>query len=748
MKPLASRAPVDIVLVGGGHAHIQVLKDFAMRPARGVRLTVVLDRPIAVYSGMVPGYVAGQYSREELEIDVLPLARLAGARVILSAATGLDPGARTVELDGRPPVPFDLVSLDIGSTVAGLDTPGVREHALPTRPIGRFVHTVEDRLETTRRRGGAPRVVVVGAGAGGVELAFTLSARFGAVPGGAEISLIESGPRILPGYAERLAARVEDAAAERGIRVRVDSPVEAVGRDHVVVDGTRVETELVVWVTGAAPSPSFDASGLPVDDRGFVSTGDALEVVGVPGVFAVGDCATMSSAPWIPRAGVYAVRQGPVLAENLRRAAGGARPRRYRPQRDFLTLLNLGDGTAIGTKWGLSVAGRAVFRLKDRIDRRFVEAFTVLDASDRVAPEFHAEARMRGEMEVACGGCAAKLGQGDLERVMERLSISSSSGAVEVGPGDDAAVVRAPDGLRVVSSVDQFRALTDDPWLTGRIGAVNAASDVLAKGVAPGFAQAVIALPESAAPDEREELLFQIMDGARLAFAALGVELIGGHTTTATDLLVGFEVAGFAGPEDRLLTVDRLAPDHVLILTKPLGTGVLFRADMMGRARGPWVEAAVASMLRANDAAVRIAIERGATAATDVTGFGLARHLATALRPSGVGARVHLSALPVLPGVEALLASGLRSTFHEENARDVRAIAFGDGAVAHPLAPLLFDPQTSGGLLFGVPASATEDTLAALHAAGYEDAAAIGTTLPHPDIPLEVTVDGAVDPGG
>jgi len=723
-----------LVLVGGGHTHIQVLKRFAMDPPPGVRTTVVVDTPIAVYSGMVPGFVSGQYRAEELEIDVLPLARLAGARVILARAVGLDPRARRLALAGRPEIEYDLVSFDIGSTVGGLDTPGVREHALPTRPIGRFVGAVEARLAELERCPGAPcRVVVVGAGAGGVELAFTLRerlAREGAEP---RVTLLEAASGPLPGASPRLASRVARAAAARGIEIVPGVTVDAVEEDAVLAGGRRVPSDLTVWVAGAAPNPALADAGLPTDDRGFLRTDPTLRVMGHDDIFAVGDCGSPAAHPWVPKAGVYAVRQGPALVDNLRSAlAAGGLVRRYRPQRDFLTLLNLGDGTAIGAKWGLSFEGRWVFRWKDRIDRAFMRRYRILGEDDAVTAEFAPLAGMRDRMDILCGGCAAKLGQGALERALERLGPGERAPAVELGieEGDDAAAVVTPTGTRVVSSVDQFRGFTDDPFLVGRVGAVNAASDILAKGISPEIAQAIIALPESAPPAEREDLLLQVLAGARRALDDLGVSLVGGHTTTASELLVGFLVEAFAGPDERLLALSGLESGATLILTKPLGTGVLFHADMKGRLRGRWFEAAVESMLRPNDGAARIARSFGATAATDVTGFGLARHLAGMLRASDLAADVDVRALPRLPGAGPLLAAGLRSTFHDENERAAPGIEFAPEARDHENLPLLFDPQTSGGLLFGVSPAAADDVLAALVDAGYGGAAAIGSTRP------------------
>jgi len=393
--PSTGRIRHDVVLVGGGHAHIQVLGRWAMAPPSAARLTLIVDRPIAVYSGMVPGFVAGQYSREDLEIDVRPLARRAGAGCIVAAATGLDPGARTVLLDGRPPLAYDTVSFDVGSTIAGLETPGVREHAIATRPIGDFVRRVDSALAgAAAAPDGDPfRVVVVGAGAGGVEVAFALAARLRRPRGSrAQVLLLDGAPRVLPGHAPSAARRVEAAAAARGIAIRCGARVDRVEAHAVhLAGGERVAASLVAWVTGAAALPIFAGSGIETDERGFARIRPTLQCVGRDDVFAVGDCAAWPGTG-LAKAGVYAVRQGPVLARNLlARARGEARLPSYRPQRDFLSLLNLGDGRAIATKWGVSVEGAALFALKDWIDRRFVRRFRVPGGDDAPAPGFEAE---------------------------------------------------------------------------------------------------------------------------------------------------------------------------------------------------------------------------------------------------------------------------------------------------------------------------------------------------------------------
>jgi selenide,water dikinase len=366
----------DLVLVGGGHTHVQVLRRWIARPVAGVRLTVVLDRPEAVYSGMVPGFVAGDYATHELEIDVAALARRAGAELVLAPATGIDPKRRRIFADGRAPIAWDVASLDVGSTIRGHDLPGVCEHALATRPIRTLVDRLAARVEeASRGAAAAQRGRVVGAGAAGVEVACTLDARIRHRGVRAEITVGTDEAEFLTGYPRRVAERMRRELDRRCVAVRERVRAIAVERDTLVLETARLPADLVVWATGAAPLPFLARSPLPHDDAGFLRVRPTLQVERHDELFAAGDCATLASAPWVPKAGVYAVRQGPVLDANLRALLAGHRLRLFRPQRHFLSLLNLGDRRALAAKWGLVAVGGWVWRLKDRIDRRFVERF-------------------------------------------------------------------------------------------------------------------------------------------------------------------------------------------------------------------------------------------------------------------------------------------------------------------------------------------------------------------------------------
>ncbi len=364
------------LLVGAGHAHVEVLRRAIGNPPAGARLVLVVDRQPAIYSGMVPGFVAGQYRATELAIDAVGLARRAGAEIVLEAVRRVDATRQCVVTATGREIFYDIASLDVGSGVLGSDLPGVAALALCVRPIENLIAGVGALIARARGLSGRRpfRLLVVGAGAGGVELAFCFDARLRAETGGpVEVTLIDRGETMLPGAAASLVRRVTRAAGRRGIQLAFGATVAGLAPGLVRLgDGRTREADAVVWSPGPAAHAFLRESGLPVDARGFVRVRPTLQVEGIDSLFAVGDCASLAG---MKKAGVYAVRSGPILAANLERLRTGHAPRAYRPQREFLSLLNLGDGNAIGVERGISFEGRWVMRLKDRIDRRFVEKY-------------------------------------------------------------------------------------------------------------------------------------------------------------------------------------------------------------------------------------------------------------------------------------------------------------------------------------------------------------------------------------
>jgi selenide,water dikinase len=410
----------DIVLVGAGHAHIEVLRSLGAKPMPGARLTLVTRQAFTPYSGMLPGLIAGLYSFDEAHIHVRPLCAFAGARLVLAEASGLDLAGKRVLCGNLEPIPFDILSIDTGSTPNTRQTPGAAEHAIAVKPVDGLLASLDAVRGRMLARDGKARICVVGGGAGGVELMLALERRLrrdildaalitnllpslrakrsnpesrmtlgsprrcaprddagdGATritPSGLSFTLLSAGD-ILPAFPWRMRARFRAILAERGVEI-VTGTASRVESGAVRLEGGGALTfDELFWVTEASAAPWLDETGLKLDARGFIEVAQTLESASHAGVFAAGDVASIRGFA-LPKAGVYAVREGPALAENLRRAASGEALKVYKPQRRILSLITTGERYAIGARNGLIVEGAWVWRWKDWIDRRFMRRY-------------------------------------------------------------------------------------------------------------------------------------------------------------------------------------------------------------------------------------------------------------------------------------------------------------------------------------------------------------------------------------
>ncbi|MEA3410123.1 MAG: selenide, water dikinase SelD [Pseudomonadota bacterium] len=740
MKPgTASPVAKDLVLIGGGHAHVTVLRRFGMKPVSGLRLTLITRDIHTPYSGMLPGYVAGHYTYDECHIDLGPLARFAGARLYHCEVEGLDLTKRRVLVRERPPVGFDLLSVNTGSRPRTVDVPGALEHAMPVKPIDEWLtrwQSLQDRVLASE---GVFRIAVVGGGAGGVELALSTQHRLrqllserGDDPGRLHFELLTDVPTIFPTHNTGVRRRFERVLAQRDIELLTGHRVIGVTPDSVIVEGRGARpADSVQWVTRAS-APDWPAeAGLAVDGEGFIRVDESLRSISHPEVFAAGDIAAMADPR--PKSGVFAVRQGPVLTENLRRAATGRRLTRYRAQRSFLGLISTGDRYAVASRGGWSLEGKSLWRLKDWIDRRFMDRFNRLPemAEDRrpgLATGIADESAIRelSTLAMRCGGCGAKVGSTVLSRVIRQLPDQPVREDVVIGldAPDDAAVFRVPEDRVMVQSVDYFRAFIDDAWTFGRIAANHALGDVFAMGAE---AQSVLAIATVPYGRERvvEETLHDLLGGALKAMEPTGAVLAGGHSSEGAELAFGLTVNGLIDA-DRLLRKGGLQPGDAIVLTKPLGTGTLFAADMRHRARGRWIDNAIDQMLVSNLDAARCLHRAGATACTDVTGFGLLGHLVEMTRAADVDAEVRIEQVPLLDGAAETVAAGILSSLQPQNLRLRRAVRDLEQVAGHPLYPLLFDPQTAGGLLAGIPGDRVVECVTELRRLGYPATTIIG----------------------
>ena len=747
MPMQASEQPIlrDLVLVGGGHSHVVVLHMLAMQPEPGLRITLICTDIDTPYSGMLPGYISGHYGFDDVHIDLGRLAAFAGARFIHGEVNGLDRSGQRVLIKGRPAVPYDLLSINTGSTPNVRQVEGARAHAVPVKPIAQFNQRWLKLLERVRGLRDRFTVAVVGGGAGGVELVLSMQYRLrqelqnqGKSPDLLHFVLLTSGDTILPTHNPGVRERFARVLKERRVAVHTRAEVIEVSPGCLhTQDGRTFDADETMWVTQAGGPAWLQSTGLTLDEHGFIQINDRLQTLDDPKIFAAGDVASFTSRP-LEKAGVFAVRMGPPLVKNLRLALRGQPLVTYDPQRSWLALISTGDRYAVASRGALGFAGAWVWTWKDWIDRRFMRRFTELPAmapssASSVAPAsslaLSAEESQQAISAIAmrCGGCGAKVGASILSRALGSLQpVERADVLIGLHAPDDAAVVRVPPGKAMVHTVDFFRSFIDDPYLFGKVAANHALGDIFAMGAEPQSATAVATVPPGLEA-KVEDLLLQMMSGAVEVLNAAGCALVGGHTGEGRELALGFAINGLIDEQmDGVMRKGGMRPGDVLLLTKPIGTGTLFAAHARHAAKGRWIDAALTSMVVSNQTGAQILRAHGATACTDLTGFGLLGHLVEMTRPSGVDAELQLSALPVLDGAVECVEAGIVSSLQPANVRLRRALRNAEGFVSNPRYPLLFDPQTAGGLLASVPTERAAACIRALKDAGYVHTAAIG----------------------
>ena len=361
-----------LLLLGGGHAHLHVLKSLAEKPLPGVAVTLMSPYPRQVYSGMLPGWVSGHYAIEDCVVPLAPLCRAAGVTFVEAAVTRIDFSTCVAHSSRQGEAPFDVLSIDTGPTANVSVIPGAAEHATSVRPLESFIDAyprIAAEVAARAHAGKDSRIVFVGGGAAGVELSLSMHHALRALR--ATFALV-SAENTLPG---RVGPRLHRLMRERRFRVLTHARAKKISEGEVTLEnGEVIAADFVIVSLGASAATWPTESGLRTDKDGFISVNDHLQSTSHHNVFAVGDAASMVNFTR-PKSGVYAVRAGPPLAENLRRYLGGEELIAHVPQKRSLYLVSTGDRYAVGSWGALSWEGRSVWRWKDWIDRGFVKKY-------------------------------------------------------------------------------------------------------------------------------------------------------------------------------------------------------------------------------------------------------------------------------------------------------------------------------------------------------------------------------------
>ncbi len=364
-----------VVFVGAGHAHLYCLIRIETFTRRKIHVDVISPGPFR-YSGMGPGLLSGQYGSEDNSVDVKAIVESRGGRLITDKVTVIDAGERTLQTSGGETIKYDVLSLNIGSEVAPLTDHKGQMPVFPVKPVHNFIKMRNHLLNALP--GSEPRIVIAGGGPAGCEAAtnaLSLCLRKGYRP---IIKIVTGRSGLLPGLPERAGRIIAEWFRKNGIVV--ETGVRVIGSEGRFVlfgDGSQQEADMIILATGVHPPGLLEGSGLSISNDGALVVDEHLESVSHKGVFGGGDCIYFKPCP-LDRVGVYAVRQGPVLFNNLISSITGRPLSVFRPQKKYLLILNLGDGTGLFSRGKVAVAGRVPLLIKNWLDRRFMRKYRPL----------------------------------------------------------------------------------------------------------------------------------------------------------------------------------------------------------------------------------------------------------------------------------------------------------------------------------------------------------------------------------
>jgi len=642
---------------------------------------------------MVPGLIAGIYQRDQASVDLRDLADQACVALVVAEITGLDIQNQQLQLDQRPALTYERLSLNLGAETS--ISPAITAGLVPIKPLEpalAFLSNQDEQMNTKAFE--AEPFQVVGSGLAAVETVLALRQRWPRRP------LVL---RLRPGCLHPVLIRALENA-----EVQINETSE-----HEQTE--QCQTTAGLLCTGSKAPHWLADSDLPCcPNSGRIRTEMSLQVIGYPKLFAAGDCAVMDAHARAP-SGVWAVRAAKPLARNLEAACAGRPLRRWRPQRQALQLLG---GFQDGEPEAWALRGKRIlgphpllWRWKTAIDKRFIAMF-------------QRSRSMNSSAAMPCRGCAAKLPAAPLESALQQAGITT----LGTNPEDAAVLPLNPavGTTPVLQSVDGFPALVSDPWLNGRLTALHACSDLWACGARVLAAQAVVTLPQTN-ESTQETLLAQTLAGIRSALNPQGAKLIGGHTLEARDGLaqpplsrgvqVALSVSGQA--VETFWPKSGLQPGDRLLLSRPLGTGVLFAAAMTGAAPAACLDLALEQMGTSQHHLLEQLLDlqtehpNAIHAATDITGFGLLGHLGEMLRNPGLKVVLNGPDTPALPGALSLLEKGYASSLAPANRRawslldngsvHLQLVDIDPGSKTNQaMLELLVDPQTCGPLLISV----------------------------------------------
>ncbi len=673
----------DLILLGAGHANIEVIKYLGRIKLQGLRITLVSKNFHTTYSGMVPGYIEGIYSWDEINIDLIKLSYQYNINVVVAEVINISAKEKKIYLKDRAPMKFDFLSINLGIKSNTKNIFGANKNALFLKPISEIKSTI---LSIVKNK--SNNVAIIGGGAAGVEVSLALKERFRKSNINKNIILISKNNDLMKNYPLSVKRSLKNELIKQNINILYSSNVTKVNKSYIEINGSRkLKCSCTILATDAWPPDLVSSSDLKVSKSGFISVLNTLQTKTNPNIFASGDIADIENYKLV-KAGVYAVRQSKTLKKNLERLYKNKSLIKYLPQRSYLSIIGLTNGKALGSKYFLSLKSNFFWQLKRYIDKRFIKKYKNFNYNNKNLIT-NQNSNEPSEHNMQCAGCGSKVPQTVLDKIFINNFKEGSFDANDIKGAN-----------QLVHTVDIITSIIDDLYLLGKLAAKHALNDLVASNSQILSAQMILGIPLSLSKIQRRDI-YQIKEGANTIFKEFGSTVTGGHSYSIEE---GKTTLGFSliGKKNTVKKYKKNTKEKLkIIMTGKLGTALIMAGLNNKIISGKYYNEVINEMIGSNFLLYKLFKKHKIKDITDISGFGLALHLNNLLLRNKMfkGAKIYLDKIPILEGAKEALIKKVSSSLTYSNKSSINN-KLNVLVKNRKYLNVLFDPQTAGGFLF------------------------------------------------
>ena len=653
-----------------------------MNPQKGLRVTIISNKYLSTYSGMVPSYIEGNYNWNEINTDLAQLCNNYSHRLIISSITRVDTLKKLVYLKNRPPICYDLLSINLGIQSDKSKIIGSGKFALQLKPISEIKKTT-DKILTFNKSNPKNNVILIGAGAAGVEVALALSSRFKKNNIKNNIILLSKNKSILKGYNYFAQKNCKKELLKNNIKVIFNAKVNKISKEYIVYNNNiKMYGKFPILCTAASPLDLLKKSNLPLNEKGSIEVNNYLLAKGTTNIFAAGDIAEIKGYI-TTKAGVFAVKQGKILFKNIVRKLHKKKLIKYYPQKSYLSLIGLPNKNALAVKSLFSFKSNFLWYLKKYIDNKFIKKYSIKN-------EIKSDITFNKDpfkFEMQCKGCGNKVPQSVLKSVFKKNILNGSL---------DADKITATKNL--YQSTDIISSIINDPYKLGMLSAKHALNDILASNSKALSSQMIVSMPPALNKINIRDLT-QLKKGAEVIMKKSVCDITGGHTYSSNDdqIYIGYSIVG----RQKTINKQNYFSEGFVYMTGHIGTAIIFAAIEQKILSGAYSKQVIKEMTASNHKIYELLCKNNVNMITDISGFGLAIHLYNLILrfPRLKGIELSINQVPIYPGVELALSKNVKSSLNDANKNYIIS-KLNHSNKNHKLSNILYDPQTAGGFVF------------------------------------------------